>query len=640
MCGIYGEIVLTGGKPDEAIVRAMGASIVHRGPDDDGLYTDGEAAIGLRRLSIIDVGGGRQPLFNEDKSIAVVCNGEIYNFRELRVGLTGRGHSFRTGSDAEVIVHLYEEYGDDFVDHLEGMFGFALWDGNRRRLILGRDRLGIKPVYYASIENRIAFCSESKALISRPDMTPVLDPIALEQFLTLGYVPQPYSLFSGIRKLPPGYIAVIENGACTEHRYWELGFAIRHDVSESEWIERIDATLAASIEAQMVSDVPIGAFLSGGIDSSMIIAYMKRASDQPVKTYSIGYAGSSGAALYNELPYAQQIATSFGTEHHEIMVEPNVVSLLPGLVWHMDEPSADSALITSYLVSEFASREVKVILSGVGGDELFGGYSRYLMGHYVSLMHKVPAFVRRNVLVPLITALPEDRHSRLLNLFRYLRSIALLADADQSDRYHQLMEVFGRRDLNALLKSGSQLDVDALTRVLSRYADCAELDQIFAADLGTQLTDELLLLTDKMSMSQSLECRVPLLDERLIKLASTIPADLRIRGGTTRYILKKALRGVLPNEILDRKKRGFGAPMGAWLRKELEPVTARLLGPETVEKRGILDPHVVGHLVEDHRTRRADHNDQLMALISLELWCRLFLDAESVDDVSDWLTEA
>jgi asparagine synthase (glutamine-hydrolysing) len=306
----------------------------------------------------------------------------------------------------------------------------------------------------------------------------------------------------------------------------------------------------------------------------------------------------------------------------------------------MDEPSADSALITSYLVSEFASREVKVILSGVGGDELFGGYSRYLMGHYVSLMRKVPAFVRRNVLVPLITALPEDRHSRLLNLFRYLRSIALLANANQSDRYRQLMEVFGRRDLNALLTSGSQLDVDALTRVLYRYADCTELDQIFAADLGTQLTDELLLLTDKMSMSRSLECRVPLLDERLIKLATTIPADLRIRAGKTRYILKKALRGVLPKEILDRKKRGFGAPMGAWLRKELEPVMARLLDHEIVEKRGILDPHVVGGLVEDHRTRRADHTDQLMALITLELWCRLFLDSENVDDVSSWLAEA
>ena len=640
MCGIYGELNLHGGTVDASLVRAMGAMIVHRGPDDDGLYTDREVAIGLRRLSIIDLEGGQQPLFNEDRSIAVVCNGEIYNFRELRERLKSLGHSFRTGSDAEVIVHCYEEYGDAFPAELEGMFGFALWDSQRRRLILGRDRLGIKPVYYTQSNRRIAFCSESKALVSRADLTPELDPAALEEFLTLGYVPQPHSLFTGIRKLPPGHVAIVEDGQCHEQPYWELAFDTCDDLSEQDWIERIDSTLAASIEAQMVSDVPIGAFLSGGIDSSLIIAYMNRISDQPVSTYSIGYAGSSGAELYNELPYARQIADEFKTDHHEIMVEPNVVSLLPGLVWHMDEPTVDSALITSYLVSEFAARHVKVILSGVGGDELFGGYNRYLMGHYVGLMQKVPSALRRGVLLPLINRLPEDRHSKLLNLFRYLRSIALLSNAGDSERYRQLMEVFPRADLDRLLSAGSDDSDDALTRVLQKYADSPELDRILAADLSTQLVDELLLLTDKMSMSESLECRVPLLDERLIELARTMPANLRVRGGQTRYILKKALRGVLPDDIIDRKKRGFGAPLGAWLRHELEPVTELLLGRRQVEKRGLLNPEAVEDILRSHRERRSDQTDQLMALITLELWCQLFLDGHSVSDLTERLTAA
>ncbi len=639
MCGIYGEVLLSDrGRIDPRVVRSMGDAIIHRGPDDDGVHMTERVAIGLRRLSIIDVDGGHQPLFNEDRTVAVVCNGEIYNFRQLRAKLTASGHTFRTGSDAEVLVHLYEEYGDDFLAHVEGMFGFALWDEAGARLLLARDRIGIKPLYYTTQNDRVAFCSESKALVGRADVGAALDPEALEQFLALGYVPNPHSLFAGVHKLRPGHLAIVEHGRLTEHCWWHLEFATRHGRSEQDWIDEIDATLADSVAAQMISDVPIGAFLSGGIDSSAIIAYMKRATPQPVRTYSIGYSGSSAADLYNELPFARQVADLFGTEHHEIMVEPNVISLLPNLLWHMDEPTVDSALITSYLVSEFASRDVKVILSGVGGDELFGGYNRYLMSHYVAQIRRVPGWLRRGVLAPLIRALPEDRHSRLLNLFRYVRSVSLLADAPESDRYRQMMEVFGRRDLDALLRADTRVGEDALARILTRYADAPELDRILAADVGTQLTDELLLLTDKMSMAQSLECRVPLLDERLLRLATTMPDDLRVRGRQTRYILKKALRGVLPDTIIDRKKRGFGAPMGAWLRRELEPVTNKLLSRAAVERRGVLDPRQVARILDDHRTQRADHTDQLMALLSLELWFRMFLDGETPADLSAWLT--
>lgn len=639
MCGIYGEVALAPGRqPDREAVARSGSAIVHRGPDDNDLHLTDRVALGLRRLSIIDVSGGRQPLFNEDRSVAVVCNGEIYNFRELRAALTAAGHTFRTGSDAEVLVHLYEQHGDDFVNHLRGMFGFALWDERRQRLLLGRDRLGIKPVYYATVNGSVAFASESKALLGRGDIGARLDPQALEGYLALGYVANPHSLFAGIRKLPPGHLVVIEDGTVQERRYWELTIAPRADTSEQDWSAEIREAMAASVKAQMISDVPLGAFLSGGIDSTMIVHYMAAAALGPVRTYSIGYDESTGGAFYNELGYARDIATRYGTQHKELVVKPEIVSLLPGLIWHMDEPTGDSAVVTTSLVSQHAARDVKVILSGVGGDELWGGYDRYMMPHYVGLIGRVPAWLRRTALGPLSRALPVDRHSRLLNLFRYLRTLTALAETGKSGRYHQLMQVFGRTQLEQLLAAGHSGADDALMRLLARYPHKQELDRIFLADAGTQLTDDLLLLSDKMSMAHSLESRVPLLDERLVDLAATVPANLRVRGQHTRYLLKRAMRGVIPDVTLDRRKRGFGPPMGGWLKRELEPVVSRLLSPAAVEHRGLLRPAAVTRLIDEHRTNRADHTDQLFALITLELWCRLFLDREPVDSLTDWLT--
>ena len=640
MCGIYGEVSLGAGRtPDRDVVARSGSALVHRGPDDNDLYVTGRVALGLRRLSIIDVSGGRQPLFNEDRTVAVVCNGEIYNFRELRAALASAGHTFRTGSDAEVLVHLYEEHGDNFVTHLRGMFGFALWDERRQRLVLGRDRLGIKPVYYATTNGAVAFASESKALLSRPDIDVRLDAPALEDFLALGYVPNPHSLFAGIRKLPPGHIAIVENGTVREHSYWQLRMAPRTGVSEEDWTQQIRGALAASVEAQMISDVPLGAFLSGGIDSTMIVHYMAAAALGPVRTYSIGYEESTGGAFYNELGYARDIATRYGTEHKELLVRPEIIALLPGLIWHMDEPTGDSAVVTTSLVSQHAARDVKVILSGVGGDELWGGYDRYMMPHYVALIRQVPAWLRRVALGPLSRALPVDRHSRLLNMFRYLRTLTTLADAAPSDRYHQLMQVFGRQQLGGLLAKGQLGGDDALLQLLARYPKEQELNRIFLADAGTQLTDDLLLLSDKMSMAHSLESRVPLLDERLVDLAATVPPELRVNGHQTRYLLKRALRGVIPDVTLDRRKRGFGPPMGGWLKRELGPVLGRLLSPAAVARRGLLRPNVVTQLIDDHRSNRADHTDQLFALITLELWCRLFLDREPVADLAAWLME-
>lgn len=641
MCGLTGFVARSGSVEGEtARLRAMADTLVHRGPDDEGLLLRGPFALGFRRLSIIDLAGGHQPIANADGSLVIVCNGEIYNFRELRASLKAAGHQFRTGSDAEVLVHLYEVHGDDFVTHLRGMFGFALWDGPRQRLILGRDRLGIKPVYYTSTGGSVAFASESKALLARPDVTARLDPAALEEFLALGYVPNPCSLFAGIRKLPPGHVAIVEDGAVTERCYWRLEVQPRTGRSEADWSAELRDTMGASIKAQMISDVPLGAFLSGGIDSTMIVHYMAAAALGPVRTYSIGYDASTGGAFYNELDFARDIATRYGTEHKELVVRPEIIGLLPGLVWHMDEPTSDSAVVTTSLVAQHAAREVKVILSGVGGDELWGGYDRYMMPHYVGLISRLPAALRRGVLGPLTRALPVDRHSRLLNLFRYLRTLTTLADHQPSERYHQLMQVFGRDQLDRLLARGATGSDDALLRLLARFPDATELDRIFLADAGTQLTDDLLLLSDKMSMAHSLESRVPLLDERLVDLAATVPANLRVRGKRTRYLLRRAMRGVIPDVTLDRRKRGFGPPMGGWLKRELEPVLGRLLAPEAVARRGLLRPDTVRRLIDDHRANRADHTDQLFALVTLELWCRLFLDREPADDLAAWLKAA
>lgn len=635
MCGIHGILDRRGEPlPDTDLHRLMGDATVHRGPDDEGSYRNREVLIGMRRLSIIDVAGGHQPIANEDGTLQMVCNGEIYNFRELRARLLELGHKFRTSSDSEVIVHLYEEYGDEFVKHLDGMYGFALWDSRRRRLLLGRDRLGIKPLYYHLDDARVIFASEIKAILSVPGVSPELDPAALTEYLSLGYVPAPLSMFRGIRKLPPASLMVCESGRCDIRRYWQLPDSVDDDTSEGEWIERVRHAMEAAVESQMVSDVPLGAFLSGGIDSSSIVAWMSRKSDQPVKTYSIGFQGSTGSAYYNELPFARQVAEQFGTDHHEILVQPDVATLLPKLIWHMDEPIADAAFITTYLVSEFARKSVTVILSGVGGDELFGGYRRYLGEHYRSYYNKVPGWVRANVLTPLARRMPSDRHSPLLNLSRYARSFILANEQSFEERYRSYIEVFDGADLSGLLVAPKLPDHSAFDRATAGASGDA-LRRLMSIDLETQLPDDLLLLTDKMSMATSLECRVPLLDQRLVELSAQMPSQLKIRGRELKYVLKEALAGILPDEILYRKKRGFGAPMGAWLKHELAPMLRTILSQETIERRGIFRWEQVAETISAHEANRADRTDHLMGLLNLELWCRIYLDGQSPADVAE-----
>jgi asparagine synthase (glutamine-hydrolysing) len=633
MCGIHGIYQLDGTFADATLLDPMGQVTIHRGPDDQGVHTDGPCAIGMRRLSIIDLSGGHQPLSSADGKLWVVCNGEIYNFRELREQLQAEGYHFKTGSDCEVLLYLYAEHGDRFVERLNGMFAFALWDAGRRRLVIGRDRLGIKPVYVHNDGRRLTFASEAKAILALPDVDVRLSLTAVDAFLQLGYVPAPLSILEGVRKLPPATMLIVESGRVRESRYWYMPTEVEALRTEAEWTDAVRSRLEESVRMQMVSDVPIGAFLSGGIDSSSVVAFMARHSDAPIRTYSIGFEGGTAEAYYNELPYAKRVSELCRTEHREILVRPDVAALLPRLLWHMDEPIADTAFITTYLVSEFARRDVTVILSGVGGDELFGGYRRYLGNYYQARFDRLPQWVRR----PLVAAgsrLPSDRHSPVLNAFRLARGFLASAGEPFEQRYRSYLEVFSQEAARELLQLNGFERHDAMAEGFRLASGTDALNRMLVVDAQTQLPDDLLMLTDKMSMAVSLECRVPLLDHELVELAARMPEQIKVKHGELKHAMKAALKGILPDEILYRKKRGFGTPMGAWLKQDLAPLLRHLLSSQAIQSRGLFKAAGVQRLMHDHESNRIDGTDRLLSLMSLEIWARIYLDRRSPADVT------
>ncbi len=634
MCGIYGAVDLKQERtPGQALFDRMGRVITHRGPDDSGQYYGRGVALGMCRLSIIDLSGGHQPISNEDGTVWVVCNGEIYNFLEQRDRLEKSGHTFRSRSDTEVLVHLYEQEGLEFVKRLRGMFAFALWDTSRSRLVLARDPLGKKPLYLLREPQRLVFASEIKSILEDPEVPRRVDEEALREYLALGYVPAPATLFDGIEKLLPGHFLVIEKGQVQDREYWDVRFDQLENCTEEEWVERVREKLLESVRIRLVSDVPLGAFLSGGIDSSAIVSAMARLINQPVKTYTIGFEGED--KYYNELPYARIVADAFHTDHHEIIVRPDVAELLPRLIWHLDEPIADSAFVTTYLVSRLARESVTVILSGVGGDELFGGYRRYLGDSLRRYYDLLPGVVQRKWLPALLARLPQDRHSGWKNNIRYASAFVKTAGCDPVSRYLSYVTVFSPEVRARLLREPAAASGNGhgpASAVLQGYFDrcrgADSLHQNIYVDLKTSLPDDLLALTDKMSMAASLECRAPFMDQQLVELTSCIPSDLKVRSLTMKYLLKKVIQPWLPAEILQRKKRGFGAPVGAWLRHDLETLVEETLSAAQVRKRGFFDPAVVQEIIASHRAQSSDHTDHLLALINFELWCRIFLDGE------------
>ena len=635
MCGIVG-IVRSPSAPalDVADVRRMANAIVHRGPDDEGFHAAGNAILGMRRLSIIDLSGGHQPIANEDGSLHVVCNGEIYNFRELRTTLEAQGHVFRTGSDVETLLHLYEQHGDRFLDHVNGMFGLALWDERRQRLILARDRMGQKPLYYVEHRGLLAFASEVKSLLALPFVSAAIDPEALREYLSLGYAVAPRTIFAGIRKLPPASRLTWERDAGWRvGRYWQVAPTTERGLDESQWVERVRAELRRAVTDHMVSDVPIGAFLSGGIDSSAVVALMAEQSDRPVNTYSIGYAGDGAASYYNELSYAGQVAKQFNTSHHEILVQPDVATLWPKLLWHLEEPISDSATATTYLVSELAAQSVKVILSGVGGDELFAGYNRYLGDHYGRHYRRVPAWIRRQLVRPLAEALPSGRQSRAMDLARYAKKFVRAGELPWAAQYRLYVEILEREHLAALLAQPVQ-GADGFDALAAAEPADDPLLRLLRLDAGTQLPEDLLLLTDKITMAKSIECRVPFLDHRLVESVAAMPAGLKLKNGELKNVLKQALEGIVPDEILHRRKRGFGAPVGAWFKRELRALRGELLSRAAIERRGLVAWPAAERILQAHDANREDYTDVILVLMNLEIWCRLFLDRHDAAEVS------
>jgi len=635
MCGIYGirEFAHTD-RPIAPLLARMEGVIEHRGPDDSGYYASRGIGIGMRRLSILDVAGGHQPISNEDETIWLVLNGEIYNFQELRERLEKDGHIFRTRTDTEVIVHLYEQVGLDVFKYLRGMFAVALWDESKERLVLARDRIGEKPLYIRQEPGRLLFASEMKSILQLEGVPRRLNSEALHEYLALGYVPAPLTLLQGIQKLEPGHLLLVEKGRVESRQYWEVPVGHEEQHSEEEWCERIREKLQETVRLQLVSDVPLGAFLSGGVDSSTIVSLMSRLTGRPVKTYAIGYGGPH--SYYDELPYARTVAKAFGTEHHEIIVHPEMSELLPKLIWHLDEPIADSACLTTYLVSKLARESVTVILSGVGGDELFGGYRRYLGDGVRRWYRLIPAALRRKLLPAILSRLPQDRHSRWKDYARYAAAFVKTAEQDPATRYMSYVTLFSPQVQHELLANGPNGECDgSAPKVLQAYFRLFEgqdaINQTICVDLKTSLPDDLLALTDRMSMAASIECRAPLVDFELIELASRMPSSLKIHNLQLKYLFKKAVSPWLPPEIVKRKKRGFGAPVGAWLRNELRPLVQDCLCKEQVEKRGLFRPDAIEKLLAAHQQQQSDCTDHIFALLMLECWCRQFLDGSALE---------
>ena len=626
MCGIVGIVRNDGEDIDQARLGAMCDAIAHRGPDDDGFYVNGSVGLGMRRLSIIDLKTGQQPIHNADRSSWIVFNGEIYNYLELREKLEKLGHTFYTNSDTEAIVHAYDQYGADCPKHLRGMFAFAIWNQKTQELFLARDRVGKKPLLYADVNGEFIFGSEFSALLTQPKLSREVNPEAIHYYLSYMCVPAPLTAYRSIKKLEPGHSLRLRKGEIKIECYWQPDFSRKTDMDEVEAGERTIEILRDAVRVRLMSEVPLGAFLSGGIDSSTVVALMSQEMSTPVKTFSIGFEEQD----FSELHHARRIAEHVGADHHEFIVRPDAMEVLPTLVEHYGEPYADSSAVPTYYVARETRRHVTVALNGDGGDECFGGYQRYVAMRLAEKYHKLPQMFRQAVVEQAVQFLPgsERERSRPARVKRFMQAASLPKVA----RYLRWVSVF-HEDVKSKLYS------DEFQRATREYHEASFLEPWFVkangagivdatmlADTMNYLPNDLLVKVDIASMAVSLEARSPFLDHHVIEFAASLPEHYKVRGLTTKYLLKRVLKGLLPADILSRPKMGFGVPVGKWFRNEMQGFVREVLLSDSTARRGLFKPEAVKHMVEEHVEGRQDFAHQLWSLLMLELWYRRFID--------------
>ncbi len=618
MCGICGFV----GLDDKTLLERMCDVMRHRGPDESGIFTDKNVNIGMRRLSIIDLKTGHQPIYNEDKSVCTVFNGEIYNFRELRTALEGKGHKFYTNTDTEVIVHLYEEFGPDFVKHLKGMFAIAIWDSCKRRLLLARDTFGKKPLYYTFFDGIFFFASEIKSLLQYELVKREINYSALNNYLTFQYVPGEQTLFKGINKLPPAHILVYEKGEIKINEFWDLRMAPSQETSEEFYSKQLYELLKNSVKRRLISDVPLGAYLSGGIDSSTVVGIMSTLVDEPIKTFSVGFG--VGEPI-DELRFAKIVAEKFNTDHHELIVKAKSIKELPKVVWHLDEPIADPAAIPTYFMSELTKKYVTVILTGEGGDEIFAGYSKYRRMLVAEKLSSVTPGVVSSVLARrMAKIIPQDSKAR-----RYFDYMSLLKDVER--RYLLSHTIFKEEDKeklysgNLIGKTAGANPIDIMKPFFEKTNDMPLLNKMLLFDTKVWLPDDILMKVDKMTMAHSLEARAPLLDVDLVEFAATIPPSLKLKGSTEKYILKKAASGLVPKAIIERKKHGFAVPLNIWFTDELKETMPDIL-TRLHTKELFNSSYIFNHILKNPKNLR--HEQQLWSLLIFEIWNKIFIEGD------------
>ncbi len=632
MCGICGMILFDPkDSVDRMLVQEMTEQLVHRGPDAEGIYCKGPLGIGHRRLSIIDLSIlAKQPMPNEDNMVYIAVNGEIYNYKLLRKELEKQGHVFRSRSDSEAALHLYEELGEDFVKNLFGMFSISIWDERKRVLLIARDRAGQKPLFYSITDKALYFSSEIKALLVCPEIKRDIDLEALHHYLTFEYVPHPKTIFKGIKKLPPAHYLIWDNGNIRIKKYWDIDYVKKHqNHSLKELIAEFLDLFEDAVRIRLMSDVPLGGFLSGGIDSSATVAMMSRLSDSPVKTFSIGFEDN----LYNELSYARRIADLFKTEHYEFIVKPNATEILPKLIWHYDEPFADSSAVPTYYLAQMTRQEVTVALNGDGGDESFAGYDRYLADRLADIYAKLPGWTGPGIINWLARILPCDyRHKGFV---RRLKRFTSAVEEKPERRYCKWICFFDNKAKSELYTpdfASKVKDIDSYRYIEEWYEKAvarAFLDRTLYVDVHTYLPDDLLVKVDIATMAHALEARSPFLDHRLMEFAASLPVNLKLRGWKKKYFLKKAFKGLLPPDILERPKMGFGVPLDIWFRGDLREMAYDILLSKKAIERGYFRMESIQNLLDSHCQKKADNSYRIWALLILELWHRQFINRDT-----------